>query len=177
MSTLDRIRRSKIQSQAEGFLELGLPQQALQCLGRLGDPATLDPTSLYLWGEGLRSLGRCFEALTPLERAVKAAPDDIRIRMALGWCYKRTGRLDLAIVATEEALATEPDEPVLYYNLACYLCLAQHRRRALQALATALKLDPRFGKLVDNESDFDSVRSDPEFQTLCEQARSIANES
>ena len=104
----------------------------------------------------------------PLERAAKAAPEDTRVRMALSWCYKRTGRLDLAIATLREALVVEPTEPVLHYNLACYLSLAGQRRGALRcSLAEALALDPAFGKLVDDESDFDSLRSDPEFQALC----------
>ena len=48
---------------------------------------------------------RYFEALLPLERASRLAPEDIRVRLALGWCYKRTGRLDLAIDSLEKALA------------------------------------------------------------------------
>ena len=103
------IRRAKIQREAEGYLELGMPEQALQTLGRLGDPAGFESYALYLWGEGLRTMQRYFEALLPLERAAKAAPDDIRVRIALGWCYKRTGQLDLAIDALEQALIVEPE--------------------------------------------------------------------
>ena len=107
------IRRAKIQREAEGYLELGMPEQALQTLGRLGDPAGFESHALYLWGEGLRTMQRYFEALLPLERAAKAAPDDIRVRIALGWCYKRTGRLDLAIDALEQALIVEPELALL----------------------------------------------------------------
>ena len=66
-------------------------------MGRLGDPTGFDVDSLYLWGEGLREMEHFFKALVPLERAAKMAPADIRVRIALGWCYKRIGPLDLAI--------------------------------------------------------------------------------
>jgi Flp pilus assembly protein TadD len=166
MTAQEQIRRAKIHNEAEGYLELGLAQQALDCLGRLGDPAAFEVESLYLWGEGLRAMDRYFEALVPLERAVKAAPEDIRVRMALGWCYKRTGRLDLAIQSLEAALANDPTEAVLHYNLACYLSLAGEKRRSLRLLADALAIDPRLGRLVDDESDFIPLRSEPEFQSL-----------
>ena len=168
MSAHERIRRAKIHREAEGYLELGMAQHSLECLDRLGDPSAFEVQALYLWGEGLRSLERYYEALVPLERAVKAAPEDLRVRMSLGWCYKRTGRLDLAIESLEAALAIDPNEAVLRYNLACYLSLAGHRRRALRQLGEALAIDPRYRELIDAESDFDSIRSDPEFQALCD---------
>ncbi|MEN6449608.1 MAG: tetratricopeptide repeat protein, partial [Thermoguttaceae bacterium] len=135
---LEGIRAAKIRREAEGYLELGMPQHALQTLGRLGDPARFGVESLYLWGEGLRAMRRHFEALMPLERASRLAPKDIRVRLALGWCYKRTGRLDLAVNSLERALAAQPDEPLLRYNLACYLSLAGQKRRALRYLSQAM---------------------------------------
>ena len=162
-----QIRRAKIQRQAEGYLELGMSEQALQTLGRLGDPAAFASDDLYLWGEGLRTMQRYFEALLPLERAAKAAPDDIRVRIALGWCYKRTGRLDLAIDALEQALIVDPELALLRYNLACYLSLAGQKRRALRYLSQALTLDPAYRELAEAESDFDALRADPAFRALC----------
>ena len=95
----------------------------------------------------------------------------MRICVALGWCYKRTGRLDLAIEALEKALILEPSEAMLRYNLACYLSLAGHKGRALRHLSQALSLEPAYCQMVDEEPDFDSIRADPEFQAVCEAAR------
>jgi Flp pilus assembly protein TadD len=167
MSVKHRIYRQKIQREAEGYLELGMPEHALKTLGRLGDPMAFDTHALYLWGEGLRATERYFEALMPLHRAAKAAPNDVRVRIALGWCYKRTGQLDLAIEALEQAVLIEPEEALLRYNLACYLSLASQKRRALRYLAQALAIDPEYRSLIDAEPDFDRLRADPEFQTIC----------
>ncbi len=171
MTIRRRILRARIQREAEGYLELGMPEHALQTLGRLGDPAAFDGRALYLWGEGLRALQRYCEALMPLERAAKAAPDDIRVRIALGWCYKRTGRLDLAIDALEQALLVEPEAALLRYNLACYLSLAGQKRRALRYLSQALAIDPAYRTLIEDELDFDPLRADPEFQAIRAGAR------
>ena len=167
MTTRRLIRCARIQREAEGYLELGMAEHALQTLGRLGDPTAFDANALHLWGESLRALDRYFEALMPLERAAKAAPDDIHVRIALGWCYKRTGRLDLAIETLEQALIIEPEQALLRYNLACYLSLAGQKRRALRHLSQALTIDPAYRELVEAESDFDPLRADPEFQALC----------
>ena len=168
MNPQERTRRAKIHGEAEGYLELGMARNALESLARLGDPAAFEVHELYLWGEGLRAMDRCFEAMVPLERAAKAAPEDLRVRMALGWCYKRTGRLDLAIETLEQAMANDPHEAVLRYNLACYLSLAGQKYRALRYLAEALAMEPQFRELIDDEADFNPLRSDPEFQALCE---------
>jgi Flp pilus assembly protein TadD len=173
MSRPYRVRHARIQRESEGYLELGMPEQALQTLERLGDPAGFDSHALYLWGEALRATHRYFEALMPLERAAKAAPDDIHIRVALGWCYKRTERLDLAIDSLEQALIVEPQSALLRYNLACYLSLAGQRRRALRHLSQALVIDPTYRKLAEAESDFDALRADPTFQALCKGSEGI----
>jgi Flp pilus assembly protein TadD len=167
MKPSQQIRAARIRREAEGYLELGMPRHALQTLGRLGNPTRLDSGSLYLWGEGLRALQRCDEALMPLERAAKIAPRDIRVRIALGWCYKRTGRLDLAIDALEKAVRIAPDESLLRYNLACYLSLAGHKRQALRYLSQALAMAPFYREMIEEESDFDPLRADPEFQAVC----------
>ena len=57
-------------------------------------------------------------------RAVAAEPRNVRIYLALGWCYKRIHRLDLAIETLEEALEIDSNPAlnrgILHYNLACY---------------------------------------------------------
>jgi Flp pilus assembly protein TadD len=163
-----RIRRAKIQREAEGYLELGLARHALGALARLGDPTGFDVHTLYLWGEALRMMDRYEEALVPLGQAAEAEPGNIRVWVALGWCYKRTGQLGLAIESLETALVAEPTEALLHYNLACYWSLAGDKRRCLRYLARSLALDPGYRRLIDDEPDFDPLRSDPEFQALCE---------
>ncbi len=166
MDSRTRVRRIKLQREAEGYLELGLSRRALMVLARMGDPTRLDGHSLYLWGEALRSLERFDDALTPLSRAAEIEPENIHIWLALGWCHKRLGKLDLAIEDLEEALAADPNESVIHYNLACYWSLAGNKQRALGYLEQSLALDPRFARQTATEPDFDPIRDDPDFQAV-----------
>ena len=166
MRSSDRIRRAKIQREAEGYLELSLPRQALGALARLGDPTDFDSYAFFLWGEALREMGRYEEALVPLGQAAEADPDNIQVWIALGWCYKRTSQLALAIEALERALSADPTEAILHYNLACYWSLAGDKPRALEHLSQSLAIDPGYRRLIDDETDFDPFRSDPDFQAL-----------
>lgn len=167
MSNYTAVRRQLALRQAEGYLELHLPQCALETLARIEQlPGGMKGHAAYLRGEALRALERYQEAIPPLELASRDATDAIAARLALGWCYKRTGRIDLAINELEKALVKEPDDALIHYNLACYQSLARDRHEALRHLEEAFRLDPGYRRMVDGESDFDPLRNDPEFQSL-----------
>ena len=164
MSSRDRIRRQLIIRQAEGYLELGMAQHALDVLDAAKETETAH--ALYLRGEALRELGRFQDALVPLTEAADRDPANTHVWLALGWCHKRTGRLDLAIEALEEALSVAPEEALLHYNLACYWSLAGNKRQCLLFLSQAIDMEPDYRDLVPGESDFDTVRGDPAFKAL-----------
>jgi Flp pilus assembly protein TadD len=166
MASTARIHVQHACLEAEGYLELGLPHQALKTLQHRGHLVHGDARGCYLLGETLREMERYREAVYPLRRSLELIPDDVHVAMALGWCYKRIGRLEDAIATLEQAVSIEPGEATLHYNLACYWSLAHNRRRALQHLAYALDIDGNFRNLVDDEPDFDNIRQDPLFQSL-----------
>lgn len=182
MSGHDRTRRQQILREAEGYLELAmlfgegwsldsekryrLARRTLQSLDRLPLDANSGSEALYLRGQALRTLDRFAEAITPLDSASQLDPSNVNIWLSLGWCHKRSNRLDLAIESLEEALQVEPQSALVHYNLACYWSLARNNRRALQFLAQALRLDNNYRHLIDTESDFDPIRDDPRFRAL-----------
>ncbi|MDR3633635.1 MAG: tetratricopeptide repeat protein [Isosphaeraceae bacterium] len=166
MSRINRDRIKRQLDEAEGYLMLELPDRALQILESRGDWATMQFEASLLTGEALRSLGRYREALKPLEVAAGLRPSDVSVAIALGWCYKRTHRLAQAIDALERAERHNPDEPLLHYNLACYWSLASNAAKAIDELASALALDPELRNLIADESDFDQLRGNPDFERL-----------
>lgn len=165
--SVQRIRRQQLVRQAEGYLELEMFEHALAVLARCGEPESLPGQACFLRGEALRGLKRYHEAIGSLGRAAELLPERaVEIGLALGWCYKRVGRIDLAIEALERALEEEPDHALLHYNLACYWCLAGNKRQSLMFLSRALTLKQHLRELIADESDFDNLRGDPAFQAL-----------
>jgi tetratricopeptide (TPR) repeat protein len=162
--TRDRIIRRLLE--AEGFLELGLPEKALEGLQKHSNWATMQFEASYLTGEALRVLGRHREALRPLEVAAGLRPGDVGVAIALGWCYKRTHRLAQAIDVLERAQKAHPEVALLPYNLSCYWSLANNPAKALHALETALELDAGLRALIPHESDFHPLRGNPDFERL-----------
>lgn len=182
MNRYHQIRNQQLLREAEGYLDLvmsladkwptqqetaeRLANRALKTLNHLS-PHDIDHSRvLYLRGQSLRLLERYADAVSPLQEAAELDPSNIHIYLALGWCYKRVGRLDLAIEALEESLAFEEGEAILHYNLACYWSRAENVRLAVEYLSRAFDIDPNFRDLVPSESDFESIRNHPQFMAL-----------
>ncbi len=72
-----------------------------------------------------------------------------------------------AIQAQLLALQDDPAwQASVYYDLACFCALAGEKERALHALATAFDHSPDLREWSQQDSDLDSLRSDPAFQEL-----------
>ncbi len=146
--------------EAEGYLELGMPTQALKVLQQRGKLVHANAHACCLLGETFREMSRYSEAIFPLQRSAALEPEDVDTWLALGWCFKRSGELRLATEALEAAIEHTPNSAVLNYNLACYYSLGSRRLDALRRLKRALDLDPSLAHLEDEEDDFRTMRSD-----------------
>ncbi len=166
MASKTRNRLVRQLDQAEGYLMLDLPDRALDILQARSEWGGVQFEASFLTGEALRALGRYREALKPLETAAMLRPDDLGVAISLGWCYKRTHRLAQAIDALMRAGREHPEEPLLHYNLACYWALAANPSRAIEALTTALDLDPGLHARIADEPDFQTLRQHEEFTRL-----------
>ena len=156
--------------QAEGYLELGLPERAVSALGECDGFGPFAYEGNYLSGEALRCLERYHQAVGPLREAIRLKPESLPPRLALGWCLKRTGRLHQAIEALEDVLGEDDPEAIVPFNLACYWCLAGDKAKALRLLQQALDLDPSYASHAASDVDLTDLRGHPRFRALLEKA-------
>ena len=178
-TAMTREKQLHLLRQAAGFLELGellvepdqpvppasltVLRHALQAIESIEPPLRQEPETMLLEAETLRALGQ-FEAALPLFRRTAAAvPRRIEPWLGIGWCLKRLNRLDEAIEQLQAGMRASPRQPILHYNLACYLSLAGEGATAIRHLTKAIALDKRFRDLTQLEPDFDPIRSDPQF--------------
>lgn len=182
MSELKRFRRKQILREAEGYLDLitscadelplqadirnRLAQRAIDTLTRLGANGLGKIDALYLRGQAYRIMEQHVQAIEVLSQAADINHENIHVWLALGWCYKRIGRLDKAIESLEEALQVDDKTAIIHYNLACYWSLAKNVKWAVDYLERALELDPSYRDMVAQEHDFDPIRQHPRFQGL-----------
>jgi tetratricopeptide (TPR) repeat protein len=73
------------------------------------------------------------------------------------------GRFAEAKERLEVVAAEFPDAGGPLYNLACAEAQLGERDAALEHLARAVELEPRFGPLAQDDTDFASIRDDPRF--------------
>lgn len=65
-----------------------------------------------------------------------------------------------------EMIETQPESPLLYYNLACCESLAGDKAEALEHLRLAVESADRFRSYAEGDSDFDAIRDEPGFKEL-----------
>lgn len=168
--------------QAEGYLELAtlfddinglsgdqqtvLADCCLALLDRIQRPGRRLGHIRYLRGQAHRLACRYRQAVAELQESWQFEPGNIHTCLALGWCFKRLGNLAQAVMALQQAIALEPANGLLHFNLACYLTLEGQHGLALIHLARAIELDAGYRELANREPDFDAIRHEPAFQEL-----------
>jgi tetratricopeptide (TPR) repeat protein len=92
------IRVSKRLTQAGGYLELGMPQQALDCLDNLGVLGPFEAQVELLRGEAYRRQRRFQEAATSFKMAAEksSSPRQRETFLAMSICYGQTGNMQEA---------------------------------------------------------------------------------
>ena len=155
---------------AEGYLMLNMPEQALRELACIGSADNDSEIYFCLLGQAQQLAKQFNEAIDSFQIAYQKVPENLTTLMGMAWCYKRTDQLPLAISIMEEAYRQHPDQPIVLYNLSCYFALAGDKTNALSLLGRSLRMESDLIKLIAEEPDFDSLRSDKDFQFILESA-------
>lgn len=107
-----QVRIAKRLEQSSGYLELGLPAQALRNIEGLSSEGHLEGALQYVRGQALRMQNRFEDAVAPLAAAAKLLPGDAsrHIWLAIAECHRanRAGPL----VANTLAIARGANLPV-----------------------------------------------------------------
>lgn len=163
----DKIRMRLCRA-AEGYLALDMPDHALRELNRIQDAGDDRFLICLMRGEALRVKREHRQALDEFRQAHLEKPTDLSALFGMAWCFKRIDQLPQAIDAMKLAYQFHKDEPVVLYNLACYYSLAGEKENALSWLGRSLRMDRDLLTKIPDESDFDPLRNDSDFQHLLE---------
>jgi len=132
-----------------------------------------DYQAIFLSATPLVKLGRRDEASDADRQGVKVAdahlelnPDDARAWYLSAGALMRLGQRDQALERARRALAIDPEDAGLLYNVACVYALAGSSEEALDHLDKAIQNGFGQREWLENDSDLDSVRGGPRFQAL-----------
>ena len=102
---------------AEGYLELGMPENALEELAAIEDAAPVEASVEYLTGEAFRQQKRYDDAVKSLERAAQLIPAPFNqvVWLSLSDCFRKRGDEVLADIV--QSIANDCEAEMLEHNL------------------------------------------------------------
>ena len=110
------------------------------------------------------------EAIASYDKALEFKPDDDAAWNNRGIALGNLGRLEDAIASYDKALEFKPDYADAFYNKACCYALHGQVDSSIQNLQRAIALNPhKYREIAKTDSDFDKVRSHPQFQALIQE--------
>ncbi len=105
-------------------------------------------------------------ALRAVEKHVELNPDDARAFTIGAVSLCRLGERQAGIEWAERAVAIDPDDAGIKYNVACLFALEGEHTKAIQCLEAAVKAGFAHKEWVEKDPDLDSLRNDPRFKAL-----------
>ncbi|HKI68359.1 MAG TPA: hypothetical protein VKA67_02135 [Verrucomicrobiae bacterium] len=108
-----------------------------------------------------------------LEGLVKRDPNYVEALQLLGDHYTHRGHFEQGLKVDEHLARLEPQNPLVYYNLACSYSLIGKVDRAAFALEKALTLGYRDFTWLAKDPDLRKLRDHPVFQNIEDKIRKM----
>lgn len=112
-----------------------------------------------------------------MEGIVRRDPDYVDALQLLGDHYTQRGRYPEGLRVDERLARLEPENPLVYYNLACSYSLTDKFDRAMMALEKALQLGYREFAWLAKDPDLKKLRAQPAYQEIREKIRALKSKS
>ncbi|MHC4415577.1 MAG: TPR end-of-group domain-containing protein [Planctomycetota bacterium] len=116
--------------------------------------------------QALQQAGRWEEAASAWGQIVADDPDHATAWFNLGYSLHAAGKLEEAIKAHRKAATFDDYHGIALYNLGCAYALTGRTDEAFDALAAAQEAGFGMRGTAENDSDLDSLRSDPRYEAL-----------
>jgi len=108
-----------------------------------------------------------------IEGLIRRDPDYVDALQLLGDHYTQRGRFTEGLHVDERLARLEPENALVFYNLACSYSLTGEIERSVLALDQAIKLGYRDFKWLAKDPDLKKLRAHPAFLEIKEQIRRL----
>ena len=112
-----------------------------------------------------------------IEGLVRRDPQYVDALQMLGDHYTQRGRIAEGLHVDEKLAQLEPENPVVFYNLACSCSLTQEFDRAVAALHKAMELGYRDFAWLAKDPDLKNLRDQPAFDEIKAKIRELKKEA
>ena len=106
------------------------------------------------------------------EQLVSSEPNFIEALSCLGDAYTRGGLFNEGLQVDLRLIQLKPNDPIVYYNLACSYSLLDERDQAFEALKKAILLGYDDFSYLFKDKDLENLRRDVRFERLMSKIRS-----
>jgi len=117
-------------------------------------------------GQAEKAMAAHRRGLRKAEEMLRLHPDDTRARYMGANALLILGDREKALEWARAAIAQEPDEPMVLYNVGCIFSLAGETEKALNVLERAVDRGLTQRGWFEHDSNLDPLRSLPRFQAL-----------
>ncbi len=100
------------------------------------------------------------------QELLKENPNFVDALIALGNTYTKKGRYKEGLEVDKKLIQLKPDEPIVYYNLACSCSLLRMPQPCLDALKKAIELGYRDFDFMEEDPDLEFIRKDARYKEL-----------
>lgn len=108
-----------------------------------------------------------------LEGIVRRDPGYVEALQFLGDCLAQRGRFAESLKVDQRLSELEPDNPMVFYNLACSYALCSELDRAAAALQQAINLGYRDFKWLARDPDLRPLRKHPLYRSIQDRIRKM----
>ncbi len=139
-----------------GFLELGMPEDALAELDELSVGSSL---ALHLRVDALLRLKNWQEAAAICLPMAEQEPSDPGWWIQAAYSQRRARSIEAAETILRKALHHHPKHGLILYNLACYACVQDRPDEARALMEQAIAIDPDQAlALANKDPDLAAIR-------------------
>jgi tetratricopeptide (TPR) repeat protein len=93
-------------------------------------------------------------------------PDYVEALQVLGDAYTKTGQWEKGLEIDQRLAKLSPDNPLVFYNLACSYSIMNRVDEAFAALKRAVKLGYDDAQWLNKDPDLKNLRSDRRFERI-----------
>lgn len=97
------------------------------------------------------------------EDLIKDKPDFVEALIPLGNAYTKKGAYKKGLEIDKRLAELRPDDPVVFYNLACSYSLLNMRDLSFKSLEKAISLGYNDFEYMNQDEDFNNIKTDRRF--------------